>query len=87
MAYFKNTITKDYIQKGSVYFNNTKTIKIIFKKPFNIIPTVMISLGDQSNTVPYKQEETKTYFYIKFKTAYTGWVSFTAIEGDLNDTN
>ena len=63
---------------GTVSFNNTKTMKVTFNKAFNIVPSVMLTLGDSNNAPAYKWQVTKTDFKIRFKSPYTGEVGWEA---------
>jgi len=67
-------------QSGSVTFNSTKTMSVTFPVAFSVKPSLMLSLGDQSASHVYKTNVSHTSFKIKFKSPYTGEVSWRASE-------
>lgn len=72
--------TAPFIQKGSVSFIVQKTMNIIFLFPFNVIPSVDLTLGDENLTPPYRINVTKNGFIIKFKVNYTGDLEWKATD-------
>ena len=69
------------IQVGTVAFNNTKVMAVIFNKEFEVVPSVTLTLSDENNTPPYKYQVTKNGLKIKFKQPYSGNVDWLAIGG------
>lgn len=67
------------VQYGTAVFNNTQQVTIVFPKPFAMIPSVSITLNDQSGDVPYKLDVTTTQATIRFKRKWTGTIDYTAI--------
>ena len=63
---------------GTVTFNNTKVMNVTFTKAFDVVPSIMLTLGDSGSAPAYKWQVNKTGFKIKFKNNYTGEVGWEA---------
>jgi len=68
------------VQHKTVYFNNTKTVKVTYDKPFLIKPNIQISLSDKGELIAYKKKITKTYVKVAFKDKWTGDIDLLIIE-------
>lgn len=69
------------VLNGTVEFNGTKIMKVVFDSPFGAKPAVKITLEDAGSAhVPYKTRVKNTDFRIGFKTPYSGLVAWEATE-------
>jgi len=64
---------------GTAIFSNQKQLKVTFNQPFDIAPTIQLTMNDASVSIPYKISVNKTDFTIKLQTPYTGSIDWTAI--------
>lgn len=83
MPIFENK-TAPFIQSGTISFLNEKTKNVVFQPSFSDIPSVDLTLGDETLTPPYRINVTKNGFTIKFKISYTGEVEWKAIDPQIN---
>lgn len=68
-------------QSGDVSLDGTKTAVVEFDAAFGHRPSIVVALEDSGAAhVPYKTNVSTTGFKIRFKTAFTGVVSWEAKE-------
>lgn len=67
-----NGVSYTKSQVVSLQFRGTKVASAAWPIPFTRIPSVSLTLSDQSATVPYKLNASKTGITVRFGNAYTG---------------
>lgn len=75
--------TAPFIQRGTIFFSSEKTKNVVFPSPFSVLPSVDLTLGDETLNPPYRISVTQNGFTIKFKINYIGEVEWKATDPQI----
>lgn len=74
------SLRRENVQSGTIHLNNSKNAKVDFLWKFKKIPRVVLTLGDNSVSVPWRTVITKEKFRLRLKVKFTGDIDWIAIE-------
>ena len=65
---------------GVINFSNSKKKRVVFDRPFTIIPSIQITLENVSDRPEYTVTADKDHFFIRLERKYTGTASWSVQE-------